>query len=482
MILNYTHDQLCYHKEMKNDHARKVAAIAAQVKDYYQRKQPFYIYHGSTNSTRILSFRRSEMIDVSQLNRVLSIDTKTQTAQVEPNVPMDALVRATHAVGLIPQVVMEFPGITVGGGIQGGAGESSSFRYGCFNQICEQYEMILADGHVVTASPTSRPDLFYGTAGSFGTLGIITKATVRLRPATKYVRLTYLPVHSFDEAVKVLQQSCHQHYDYIDGIMFGANHGVIIVGELTNDKTHPVVRFSRARDNWYYLHAERIDAGSQPVTELVPLIDYLFRYDRGAFWVGTYAFEIFNVSFNRFTRWLFNPFFHTRKLYQALQESGASQQHVVQDLALPIATAVDFMNFVDTSLHIYPLWLCPLKTDDKSPLQSNNLQTPLVINVGVWGNQVPSRKAFLAANKNIERKLYELGGKKWFYAHSYYTKEEFWRAYDKQWYDQLRRTYKATSLPDVYDKISVKEQHEINLKRGAYRTMWGMAKLRIKDD
>lgn len=65
------------------------------------------------------------MVDTSLLNNVLRVDTETMTALVEPNVPMDSLVQATLPFGLVPPVIMEFPGITVGGGFAGTAGESS---------------------------------------------------------------------------------------------------------------------------------------------------------------------------------------------------------------------------------------------------------------------------------------------------------------------------------------------------------------------
>lgn len=464
-----------------NDHDTKVARLAEEVKCFYKAGKPFRIFHGSTNSTRILSFKRGETIDVSDLDRVLDIDTAGRTAWVEPNVPMDALVQATLRHGLVPQVVMEFPGLTVGGGVQGGAGESSSFRYGCFNETCNRYEMILADGSTVQASPRQNADLFYGTAGSFGTLGIITAAEIRLVPATDYVQLTYLPVSSFQEAVDMLKKVSREAYDYIDGIMFGKDNGVIIVGSLSDHKAGKIRRFTRAFDQWYFLHAETISLQRQQVTETVPLRDYLFRYDRGAFWVGRYAFEFFSVPFSRLTRWLFNPFFHTRKMYEALQASGVSQQFIVQDLALPEDKAVPFMDFVDKHLGIYPLWLCPLKPDAKSPFQSNNLKTLLAINVGVWGNRLEDREEFIAANRSIEKKVRALAGKKWFYAHSYYTETEFWNSYDRKDYERLRRKYHATSLPDIYDKISVKEYHPVDLKGGVLRAIQGKAKLRIRD-
>jgi len=263
--------------------------------------------------------------------------------------------------------------------------------------------------------------------------------------------------------------------------MFSSSNGIVVVGQLSDELSGPILNFKHAWNSWYYLHAEKISKQERKYIETVPLFDYLFRYDRGAFWVGRHAFEIFKMPFNGFTRWLFNSFLHTRKLYQALQESGASQQHIVQDLALPLNKAAGFMKFIDESTHIYPLWLCPLKTDNKSPFQSNNIKTPLVINIGVWGGVIKPYEKFIEVNKSIERKLSQLGGKKWFYAHSYYTEDEFWNNYDRKWYDSLRKKYRADSLPNIYEKIQVKQRYDINLKRGALKTMWGIAKIRITD-
>src|SRR5947208_830064 len=114
-------------------HNKAIAEIAVDVQKFYDRKASFRIFHGSTNSTRQTVFQRDRMIDTSGLSHVLKVDTKTRTALVEPNVPMDRLVQATVKYGLIPPIVMEFPGITVGGGYAGTSGESSSFKHGFFN-------------------------------------------------------------------------------------------------------------------------------------------------------------------------------------------------------------------------------------------------------------------------------------------------------------------------------------------------------------
>jgi len=466
---------------MDEQHKQLVARIAARVWGFYQDRRPFNIYHGSTNSTRIMSFKRDEMVDVSELSRVLSIDAQKRTAIVEANVPMDHLVRATRAYSLIPPVVMEFPGITVGGGVQGGAGESSSFKWGCFNHICNWYEMILTNGDVIRVSPEKHADLFWGTAGSYGSLGIITAAEIKLIPATRYVVLEYLPVDSFTAAKTKLQELVKQDYDFIDGIMFSPNEGVVMAGRLSNTRQGRVRRFRSAHNPWFYLRAERISNRRKRVTESIPLWDYLFRYDRGAFWVGRYAFERLSTPYNAFMRWVLNPILHTRTLYKALQASGISQQYIVQDLALPEQTAVEFMEYIDKSFGIYPLWLCPLQPDHRSTLQSSSLKTDLVINIGVWGPGPKHYDTFVDANRAIERCLKRLGGKKWFYAHAFYTEKEFWDIYDKTWYDNLRKKYYAASLPTVFEKMRVRKQYEINAKRGLWRAIFYRNVLRIED-
>lgn len=97
-------------------HKETVAVLASQVAKFAASKTPFRIYHGSTLSTRESSRKRGQIINVSSLNHVLSFDKTKKTVLVEPNVPMDELVKATLAQGLLPKVVMELPNITVGGG------------------------------------------------------------------------------------------------------------------------------------------------------------------------------------------------------------------------------------------------------------------------------------------------------------------------------------------------------------------------------
>jgi hypothetical protein len=155
-------------------HRQEVSRISATVKSFHDRGEKFRIFHGSTNSTRKSALGRDpkKVVDTSRLNHVLHVDKDKRTALVEPNVPMDRLVEATLEHGLIPPVVMEFPGITAGGGYSGTSGESSSFKHGFFDRTLLSVEMVLADGEVITCSETENADLFGGAAGAVGTFGL----------------------------------------------------------------------------------------------------------------------------------------------------------------------------------------------------------------------------------------------------------------------------------------------------------------------
>lgn len=278
------------------DHHNEVAsAIASSVERFYQKKEAFRIYHGSTNSTRDSNRRRDRMIDTSQLNRVLKVDTENRTALVEPNVPMDSLVAEVLRYGLVPPVVMEFPGITVGGGFAGTSGESSSFKYGFFDRTVSCVEMVLANGELVSASKDEKSDLFYGAASSFGTLGVTTLIELQLIKAKPYVELTYINIQSMEEGIQKIESiTKDSSVDYLDGILFSKNTGVICSGRLV-DSVKPNMQiqgFVKSSDPWFYLHAKKVhDRSSGSFTEAIPLVDYLFRYDRGGFWVARYAFR-----------------------------------------------------------------------------------------------------------------------------------------------------------------------------------------------
>ncbi|KAF3343436.1 Cytochrome b-245 heavy chain [Verticillium dahliae VDG2] len=223
-------------------HAATVQSIAAAVKTFHARRQPFRIHHGSTNSTR--PAHGQPVVDISALNHVLHVDKAAKTVSVEPNVAMDGLLDAVLPHNLVPPVVMEFPGITAGGAFAGSAGESSSFRHGAFDAAVTCVEMVLANGDIIEASPTQNADLFAAAPGALGTLGIVTRLDLRLLDAESYVRVEYSLHTTVEATCAAVEAATHvAANDFVEGILFSATQGLVITGTMS--RSIPIDAFVR---------------------------------------------------------------------------------------------------------------------------------------------------------------------------------------------------------------------------------------------
>lgn len=450
-------------------HVAKVKRIQKTILELAGSGKQAKMFHGSTNSTRQPVTPNLAIIDVSDFDEILEINKEEQYVIVEPNVPLDKLVKITQQAGLVPPMVAEFPGITVGGAVQGGSGESSSHKYGLFSDTCLEYEVLLGNGKKLICSSLENKDLFEGLACAFGSLGVLTALKVKLVPATKYVTLKYDVTNGYEQTIAKIQEYVKKGSEFVDAIQFSKKSGVVIVGEYSNKKVGPVAHFTRGTDEWFYLHVEKkIKEGLYE--ETVPLTDYLFRYDRGGFWVAKYGFEGTLVKFNRLNRLLFSWVFKTRVLFKLLHASGYSYRYLAQDICLPQETVVDFLRYNDQTTNVYPLWICPLKPTF-ARLAPTALDSELAINIGIWG-ETKLKKEFRDINRDIEKKVYQLKGRKVLYAHAYYEADEYWDIYDKKWYEKLRDKYHATPLfPDVYQKTLTKP---LKFKPSRWRGLRGL--------
>ena len=382
---------------------------------------------------------------------------------------MDALLEETLKRKLVPLVVTEFPGITVGGAFSGTAGESSSFKHGVFNRTVSEVEMVLASGDVVTCSEQRRSDLFSGATGALGTLGIVTLLHVRLQNAAKFVEATYHPVTCARAAVEMLQDVATENgngIEFLDGMMFSETQGAIVTGRTTNENVQSlkIQRFSQAKDPWFFMHVEKQTSGTnRSYTELITLPDYIFRYNRGCFWCAKSVFDLTGFPFNGFTRKAINNLFNTRTLYKALHAQEPTTLMVIQDLALPFEAAENFIDWTANRLDIWPLWMCPLLVSSMPTLHPHPLEgsdaagktSDLMLSIGVYGVSPRDYEEWMTANRDLEEKVTKLGGMKWAYAAQLYPEGRFWEQYDRSWYDKLREKYVGSYLPTVYDKTKV---------------------------
>ncbi len=283
--------------------------------------------------------------------------------------------------------------------------------------------------------------------------------------------MKYFPVRGPDEAVKLLEKLVSWGgYDYLDGIVFSRNMAIVMAGKRVDEINGELQRFSGSSDPWFYKHAEDIAKKGLVFEESVPIVDYLFRYDRGAYWMGQYFMDYVG-GYNLISRIIFDSSLHTEQMYEALHLGNLSQSFFIQDFYLPIETASEFINYTIDKMEIFPIWLCPMKPTLKpEKLSPHYNKAKLMINVGFYGRSEKFAQDYYASNRNAEKMLNKLHGRKMLYAHQYYPKDEFWEIYDKKWYNKLRKKYHADKiLSDVYERTHVSEKYEAQPIRGAIK-------------
>ena len=183
--------------------AKEVSAI---MKIANAEKVPVTPRGGGTNvSGGSVPIEGGIVLCMTKMNKIVKIDKENLTATVEPGVVLMDLNLALAREGLFfPPDPQSFLGATMGGIISENAGGPACVKYGVTKQYVLGLEIVLPDGYVMTLGGTTVKnrtgyDLVPLFTGSEGTLGIITKITLRLvpRPAA---RRTVMAI--FDDMVR----------------------------------------------------------------------------------------------------------------------------------------------------------------------------------------------------------------------------------------------------------------------------------------
>jgi glycolate oxidase len=129
------------------------------------------------------------VLSLTRMDRILDIDPVDQVAVVEPGVLNAVLSRAVLEQGLYyPPDPSSWELSTIGGNLATNAGGLCCVKYGVTADFVRGLEVVTASGELLrtgrrTAKGVAGYDLTRLLVGSEGTLGVITKATLGLRPA-----------------------------------------------------------------------------------------------------------------------------------------------------------------------------------------------------------------------------------------------------------------------------------------------------------
>jgi FAD/FMN-containing dehydrogenase len=430
-----------------SEYERVRDALARGIREAAAAGHPVALKKHTSNLFRSRQQGSRHRIDVRRLSHVLAIDRERRVASVEGMTTYATLVDKSLRCGLLPAVTPELKTITVGGAVSGLGIESSSFRFGLVHETVEEMEVALGDGSVATCSRSVNPDLFFCLPNSYGTLGYILRADVRLVPAKRFVRLCH---SAFSDAAEFLQAlstaSAAPEIDFLDGTVFGWNEMYLTTGRMTDQAPWT--------SDYTWLRAYYKSIRRKPMDYLTTR-DYIWRWDTDWFWCSKQMHVQHPAIRLILSPWLLNSATYQRvmRLSNHLVPAGSGTESVIQDIAIPVANAAEFLRFLLSEIPIRPVWICPFRvTTQKGSYPLYPMTPGLYINFGFW-DVIPAGPEPAWYNRKVERATQSMEGRKALYSSSYYDPDTFRSLYDHERYQALKQRCDPGGLfGDLYSK------------------------------
>lgn len=151
------------------------------------------------------------VLSTEKMKKVLEVDAKNMTATVEPGVLLMEFPKSLEGTGLFYPPDPGEKTATMGGNAMTNAGGMRAVRYGVTRDYVLGMEVVLANGDVLhlggknvkTSSGYSLIDLM---VGSEGTLGFLTKLTVKLVPEPKTNVSLLIPFADLDACIETVPE------------------------------------------------------------------------------------------------------------------------------------------------------------------------------------------------------------------------------------------------------------------------------------
>lgn len=150
-------------------------------------------------------------LSLERMNRVIEVDALSMTMTVEAGCILQTAQDAAEAQGgFLPLDLGSRGSATVGGTIAANAGGNRVLRWGMMREMVTGLEVVLADGTVVSSlTKMLKDNAGYSwkqlLIGSEGTLGVVTRAVLRLRPVPTTNQTALIALPGFAEAARLLR-------------------------------------------------------------------------------------------------------------------------------------------------------------------------------------------------------------------------------------------------------------------------------------
>ncbi|CAO2657439.1 Nn.00g035650.m01.CDS01 [Neocucurbitaria sp. VM-36] len=155
--------------------------VAVIVQVLHDNNETFAVKSGGHNPNEgFASIQGGPLISTKELNEVL-FDSASMTVRVGPGNDWEDIHKALQDTG-VTVVGGRIGEVGVGGYIVGGGLSFLSAEYGWAANNVVEFEVVLANASIVTASSTSHPDLYKALKGGGNNYGIVTAYTMIAHP------------------------------------------------------------------------------------------------------------------------------------------------------------------------------------------------------------------------------------------------------------------------------------------------------------
>ncbi len=188
----------------------EVAAVLKLCNERGQRVIPIGGNTGLVDGT--IATGEDVLLSLERMNRIESLDESGCTMTVEAGTPLQLVQERAEDVGLMFPLDLGARGsATIGGIISTNAGGNAVIRYGMTREQVLGLEAVLADGTVLSSmnrmlKNNAGYDLKQLFIGTEGTLGIVTRAVLRLRPALRSQNSAFAAVDDFTRIPRLLRE------------------------------------------------------------------------------------------------------------------------------------------------------------------------------------------------------------------------------------------------------------------------------------